>query len=238
MSSELQRALWETANTDYRNSGHLAEPSKALTEAKWEAEVRKRVWEREALCWVEAAQGNSTLTLYSENKEQRSAETELYDNSLGSRLLFEEREGALRALPYQQRFDPKEASRVCRACGKDDETIEHLVLFCECRVATRDDAMPVPPHEDACGHSGVQADAMCKNILDSSAACSSRKSNMANAEAAGIRVLETQRHCLLFRTIVATRAAQRFSMRARRSPGSKSRGVYGSFIIRSSFCFL
>ncbi|KAG0421626.1 hypothetical protein HPB47_002493 [Ixodes persulcatus] len=64
------------------------------------------------------------------------AETLLYDNSLGSRLLFEARAGALRTLVYRERFDPKVVSTMCRACREEPGTVEHLVLYCECLLPT------------------------------------------------------------------------------------------------------
>ncbi|KAG0437243.1 hypothetical protein HPB47_017538, partial [Ixodes persulcatus] len=55
---------------------------------------------------------------------------DFYDNSLGSRLLFEARAGALRTLAYRQRFDPMIITIQCRLCDQEAETIEHLVLRC------------------------------------------------------------------------------------------------------------
>ena len=59
-----------------------------------------------------------------------TAETRLYDNSLGSRLLFEARAGALRTLVYKQRFDNNVQSTVCRVCEGESETSEHIILRC------------------------------------------------------------------------------------------------------------
>ncbi|KAH7954089.1 hypothetical protein HPB49_015473 [Dermacentor silvarum] len=57
--------------------------------------------------------------------------TRLYDNSVGSALLFEARAGALRTLTRQRAFDSTVTCVLCRSCGKSDETIEHLVLQCD-----------------------------------------------------------------------------------------------------------
>ena len=123
--------------------GFFAEPVKAPTAEKWEAEVRKRVREREVSLWFEAAQAKSTLLMYTNHKQQIAAETLLYDNSLGSRLLFEARAGALRTLVYRERFDSKVESTMCRACGKVAETVDHLVLLCECLMPPPMDDLPV-----------------------------------------------------------------------------------------------
>ncbi|KAH8042381.1 hypothetical protein HPB51_022189 [Rhipicephalus microplus] len=54
----------------------------------------------------------------------------LYDNGLGSVLLFEARAGALRTLVRKQAYDGELVSVVCRACGGADETIAHIVTEC------------------------------------------------------------------------------------------------------------
>ncbi|KAH7980552.1 hypothetical protein HPB49_017178 [Dermacentor silvarum] len=54
-----------------------------------------------------------------------------YDNSVGSSLLFEARAGRLRTLAYRHHNDPTIASTICRACGEDDESIQHIVLRCK-----------------------------------------------------------------------------------------------------------
>lgn len=110
--------------------GFFTEPVEATTEKEWESVVRKRVREQENVQWLEAARTKSTLTMYAELKQQITAETRLYDNSLGSRLLFEARAGALRTLVYKQRFDSNVQSTVCRVCEGESETAEHIILRC------------------------------------------------------------------------------------------------------------
>ncbi|KAG0416151.1 hypothetical protein HPB47_006683 [Ixodes persulcatus] len=110
--------------------GFFTEPVEATTEKEWESVVRKRVREQENVQWLEAARTKSTLTMYTELKQQITAETRLYDNSLGSRLLFEARAGALRTLVYKQRFDNNVQSTVCRVCEGESETSEHIILRC------------------------------------------------------------------------------------------------------------
>ncbi|KAG0411532.1 hypothetical protein HPB47_011336, partial [Ixodes persulcatus] len=113
-----------------KNFGFFTEPVEATTETEWESVVRKRVREQENVQWLEAAGTKSTLTMYAELKQQITAETRLYDNSLGSRLLFEARAGALRTLVYKQRFDNNVQSTVCRLCENESETAEHIILHC------------------------------------------------------------------------------------------------------------
>ncbi|KAG0422186.1 hypothetical protein HPB47_001982 [Ixodes persulcatus] len=110
--------------------GFFTEPVEATTEKEWESVVRKRVREQENVQWLEAARTKSTLTMYAELKQQITAETRLYDNSLGSRLLFEACVGALRTLVYKQRFDNNVQSTVCRVCEGESETSEHIILLC------------------------------------------------------------------------------------------------------------
>ncbi|KAH8035675.1 hypothetical protein HPB51_007919 [Rhipicephalus microplus] len=65
----------------------------------------------------------------------------LYDNSGGSALLFEARAAALRTLVYHRRFNTSAdvARIICRICGTEEETIEHIVLRCA-------DLCPDPGH--------------------------------------------------------------------------------------------
>ncbi|KAH6925985.1 hypothetical protein HPB50_012920 [Hyalomma asiaticum] len=76
-------------------------------------------------------QNKSTLLTYRTHKADIGTEP-LYDNSGGSALLFEARAGALRTLTYRRRFDsPADVDRaICRICGVEEETTEHLVLHC------------------------------------------------------------------------------------------------------------
>lgn len=64
------------------------------------------------------------------HKQTITSETRLYDNSLGSRLLFEARAEALRTLPYKRRFDDAVTASVCRSCGTHDKTVAEVILDC------------------------------------------------------------------------------------------------------------
>ncbi|KAH6925986.1 hypothetical protein HPB50_012921 [Hyalomma asiaticum] len=102
------------------------------TERKFTTVVRKRIREEESAQWQMSLQQKSTLQLYRTYKETIAPES-LYDNSGGSGLQFEARAGELRTLTYcscRSRFDQSIDSTLCRACGAEQETVEHLVLQC------------------------------------------------------------------------------------------------------------
>ncbi|KAG0434837.1 hypothetical protein HPB47_018841 [Ixodes persulcatus] len=105
------------------------DPVQEDSEGKWAREVRGRVRDAETAHWMEEAGKKSTLDVYRAHKHNIRAE-DFYDNSLGSRLLFEARAGVLRTLAYRQRFDPTIMTIQCRLCDQEAETIEHLVLRC------------------------------------------------------------------------------------------------------------
>lgn len=54
----------------------------------------------------------------------------IYDNSVGSSQLFEARAGTFRTLTYRRSFDTTVQCTLCRACGKVDEDVEHIVRRC------------------------------------------------------------------------------------------------------------
>ncbi|KAG0442568.1 hypothetical protein HPB47_015665, partial [Ixodes persulcatus] len=100
--------------------GFFAEPLEVVTGERLDSKVRSRVRQREVFQRFEAAQAKPTLLVYSKNKQLIVAEALLYDNSLGSRLLFEARAGALRTLVYRERYTR----------GREEpETVEHLGLY-------------------------------------------------------------------------------------------------------------
>ncbi|KAH6924589.1 hypothetical protein HPB50_019627 [Hyalomma asiaticum] len=109
--------------------GMLDHSTHENTERKFTAVVRKRIREEESAQWQISLQQKSTLQLYRTYKETIGPES-LY-NSGGSGLLFEACAGALRTLTYRSRFDPSIDSTLCRACGAEQETVEHLVLQCQ-----------------------------------------------------------------------------------------------------------
>ncbi|KAH6939751.1 hypothetical protein HPB50_021555 [Hyalomma asiaticum] len=73
----------------------------------------------------------STLTMYRSHKKAIAAER-LYDNGIGSSLLFEARAGALRTLVYRRRYDtsPDATTAMCGICSAEEEDVEHLALRC------------------------------------------------------------------------------------------------------------
>ncbi|KAH7947210.1 hypothetical protein HPB52_008240 [Rhipicephalus sanguineus] len=77
--------------------------------------VRTLVCQAENAQWCANAQRKTTMALYCAHKAEISAEP-LYDNSVGSTLLFDARAGALRTLYYRRHFDadPDEQEPLCR----------------------------------------------------------------------------------------------------------------------------
>ncbi|KAH8042709.1 hypothetical protein HPB51_025541 [Rhipicephalus microplus] len=55
----------------------------------------------------------------------------MYDNSLGSSLLFEARAWVFRTLEHQRTIDSDQRDVMCRVCQSADETIEHIVVQCK-----------------------------------------------------------------------------------------------------------
>lgn len=83
--------------------------------------------------WHSGGMCKSTLQVYGEHKPT-AAKERLYDNNIGSVLLFEARAGALCALAYCRGFDSarkfKPPSVV--VAQKTTEPAEHIILDCAC----------------------------------------------------------------------------------------------------------
>ncbi|KAH8042333.1 hypothetical protein HPB51_021944 [Rhipicephalus microplus] len=73
----------------------FTDPVQEDSERKWAVGVRNRVQEAETSMWQAAMEMKPSLALYRAHKTTISAER-LYDNNVGSALLFEARAGALR----------------------------------------------------------------------------------------------------------------------------------------------
>lgn len=125
MRTDWTRRLYQLE----KKYGFFAEASPIETAAKWTVEVRMRVREAEETRWREAMEAKSTLECYRKHQDSICG-SRLYDNSIGSSLLFEARAGALRTLEYRRKFDATVVSNLCRVCGVASETQEHLVLHC------------------------------------------------------------------------------------------------------------
>ncbi|KAG0419091.1 hypothetical protein HPB47_004383 [Ixodes persulcatus] len=99
----------------------FSEPKDTSAETEWTSEVRKRVRNYETQQRLQDAQAKSTLGVYLANKMAIASEVRLYDNSLGSRFLFEARVVSTPCIV---------TSTTCRMCGVNDETVESIVLDC------------------------------------------------------------------------------------------------------------
>ncbi|KAH8027516.1 hypothetical protein HPB51_007066 [Rhipicephalus microplus] len=71
-----------------------------------------------------------TLAVYQCHKNSTGM-VHLYDKSLGSKLLFEARAGALRTLVCLSTIMEDVSDVRCRVCGEQDKRIEHVVLQCK-----------------------------------------------------------------------------------------------------------
>ncbi|KAH7963522.1 hypothetical protein HPB52_021289 [Rhipicephalus sanguineus] len=108
------RTQWcARAQTLRRKYGFLARTEDEAAERK--TAIRTLVRQAENAQWSANAQRKTTMALYCEHKGEISAEP-LYDNSVGSTLLFEARAGALRTLSYRRHFDadPDVQMALCR----------------------------------------------------------------------------------------------------------------------------
>uniref|UniRef100_A0A6M2CZR6 Putative tick transposon n=1 Tax=Rhipicephalus microplus TaxID=6941 RepID=A0A6M2CZR6_RHIMP len=78
--------------------------------------------------WRIGMMKKSALEIYRTFK-QEIAKERIYDNTRGSSLLFEARTGVLRTKTYRAKYEGVDA--VCIACGEEQETAEHLIMFCK-----------------------------------------------------------------------------------------------------------
>ncbi|KAH8023172.1 hypothetical protein HPB51_011286 [Rhipicephalus microplus] len=128
-SKSVERVAKDFESSPQRRESRSYKASPIETAAKWTVEVRMRVREAEETRWREAMEAKSTLECYRKHQDSICG-SRLYDNSIGSSLLFEARAGALRTLEYRRKFDATVVSNLCRVCGVASETQEHLVLHC------------------------------------------------------------------------------------------------------------
>ena len=96
--------------------------------ANQETAVKKKVKETERGLWKTGMQTKSALGTYRTFKQEIAKEN-IYDNSRGSSLLFEARTGVLRTKMYRVKYQGIDT--LCCACGEEEETAEHLILFCK-----------------------------------------------------------------------------------------------------------
>uniref|UniRef100_A0A6M2CJ98 Putative tick transposon n=1 Tax=Rhipicephalus microplus TaxID=6941 RepID=A0A6M2CJ98_RHIMP len=70
----------------------------------------------------------SALEIYRTFK-QEIAKKKIYDSTRDSSLLFEPRTGVLRTKTYRAKYEGVDT--VCSTCGQEEETAEHLIMFCK-----------------------------------------------------------------------------------------------------------
>uniref|UniRef100_A0A6M2CT54 Putative tick transposon n=1 Tax=Rhipicephalus microplus TaxID=6941 RepID=A0A6M2CT54_RHIMP len=61
--------------------------------------------------------------------KQEIAKERIYDNTRGSSVLFEARTGVLRTKTYRAKYEAVDT--VCSECGEEEQTAEHLLMFCK-----------------------------------------------------------------------------------------------------------
>ena len=96
--------------------------------ANQKSSVKEKVKETEKSLWKTGMQTKSALETYRKFKQEIAKEN-IYDNSRGSSLLFEARTGTLRTKTYRVKY--QEMDTLCSMCGEEEETAEHLILFCK-----------------------------------------------------------------------------------------------------------
>ncbi|XP_077531313.1 uncharacterized protein LOC144143430 [Haemaphysalis longicornis] len=101
-----------------KNSGECKTAKVPKTEAR-QIETNK---------WREKMEAKTSLEMYRAEKMNIRKEN-FYDNSQGSALLFEARAGCLRTKSFVGKYSQNDG--VCVVCGKETETVRHIVLECE-----------------------------------------------------------------------------------------------------------
>lgn len=84
--------------------------------------------ETETLMWKERMEKKGSLGIYKASKKEIRKEN-FYDNNKGSALLFEARAGCLRTRTYMSKYSSQDET--CVVCGRDKETIDHIVIGCQ-----------------------------------------------------------------------------------------------------------
>ncbi|XP_077507480.1 uncharacterized protein LOC144118407 [Amblyomma americanum] len=103
-------------------------------DTKWRKQlsVKKKVKETERALWKTGMLRKSALGTYRIFKQEIGKEN-ISDNCRGSFLIFEARSGALRTKTYRVRYheiDMLYIGTLCVACGEEEETAVHFILFC------------------------------------------------------------------------------------------------------------
>ena len=93
-----------------------------------ESEVKELVKKKFEELWQRSMQMRTSLSLYRQHKTIKGHVDRLYDNSRGSGLMADARAGMLNTQQHRSHF--LNVNTLCRLCGSDVETIDHVVLKC------------------------------------------------------------------------------------------------------------
>lgn len=100
------------------------------------SDVNKRIREKQNELWKEAVGSKSSLSVYRQHKERGVTAQGLYQNDRGSALLALARAGMLPTRAHRAKFQQIDAH--CTKCGRDIETIAHVIMNCEPQPETEE----------------------------------------------------------------------------------------------------
>ncbi|XP_018495304.1 uncharacterized protein LOC108864347 [Galendromus occidentalis] len=92
-------------------------------------QVKRRIKEKLSEQWTESMSSKSSLTLYRQWKVRGVTVRGLYTNSRGSTLLALARAGMLPTRAHRTKYEPLDP--LCTKCGREVETIPHIIMKCE-----------------------------------------------------------------------------------------------------------
>ena len=92
------------------------------------SEIKKLVKQKFEERWAKSLEKRTSLVLYRAHKLIRGHVDRLYDNSRGSGLFASARAGMLDTQMHRKHY--MEVDGLCRLCGEEEESIEHVVINC------------------------------------------------------------------------------------------------------------
>ena len=91
--------------------------------------VRTRIQEKLTGSWKEGMNSKPSLSLYKEHKERGVTAPGLYNNNRGSALMALARAGMLPTRTHKAKY--QSIDPICQKCGREAETIPHIIMKCE-----------------------------------------------------------------------------------------------------------